>query len=58
MTVFIIVAAVLLWVVVIQRELKKQRARRQADLEAQGERLRATTVGGAPTGPADGDAEP
>ncbi|MBX7112133.1 MAG: VTT domain-containing protein [Dehalococcoidia bacterium] len=53
-----IVAAVLLWVVVIQRELKKQRARRQADLEAQGERLRATTVGGAPTGPADGDAEP
>jgi membrane protein DedA with SNARE-associated domain len=49
-----LVAAVLLWVVVIQRELKKQRNRRSADLEAQSARLRATAAQAA-NAPADGD---
>lgn len=42
-----LVAAVALWVVVIQREIKKQRAGRQAELEEQGAQLRAMTAQGA-----------
>lgn len=41
-----LVAALLLWVVVVQREMKKHRARQQAELEAQGEALRARAASG------------
>lgn len=51
-----LVAAVLLWVVVIQRELKKQRARRRTELEAQSERLRTMATRGAASS-AEGESE-
>lgn len=41
-----LVAAVLLWVIVVQREMKKYRARRAAEMEAQRAVLRAMAAGG------------
>ncbi|MGE0227061.1 MAG: DedA family protein [Dehalococcoidia bacterium] len=52
-----LVAAALLWVVVIQREINKQRERRRVELEAQSDRLRTLTSSRS-AGGAEGDGEP
>ncbi|MGE0135700.1 MAG: DedA family protein [Dehalococcoidia bacterium] len=52
-----LVAAALLWVVVIQREINKQRERRRLELEAQSDRLRSLTSSPAAGGGAEGEGE-
>ncbi|MEZ4554155.1 MAG: VTT domain-containing protein [Dehalococcoidia bacterium] len=52
-----LVAAALLWVVVIQREINKQRERRRLELEAQSDRLRLLTSSPAAGSGAEGEGE-